>query len=196
MADDKTLAAYTAKASDYAALDFSEGEKRALTDFLGRIPKGGAILDLGCGPGFHAARMVAEGFAVSAIDATPAFVDAARDKGVNARLGQFDDLTEAAAYDGVWASFSLLHAPKADFPRHLGAIHRALKPAGTLYLGLKLGTGEHRDSLGRFYAYYEEPELRGLLHDAGFTGIEATTGEGAGLAGTVDRFILLTARRG
>lgn len=195
MADDKTLAAYTEKASDYAALDFSEGEKRALTDFLGRIPKGGAILDLGCGPGFHAARMVAEGFSVSAIDATPAFVDAARDKGVNARLGQFDDLTETAAYDGVWASFSLLHAPKADFPHHLAAIHTALRPSGTLYLGLKLGAGEHRDTLGRFYAYYEEPELRDLLAQAGFADISSTSGEGAGLAGTVDCFILLTATR-
>ena len=196
MTDDKTLKAYTEKATAYAALDFSESEKQALDGFLSMLPKGGTILDLGCGPGFHAARMVADGFRVSAIDATPAFVDAARDKGVNARLGSFDDLTETATYDGIWASFSLLHARKADFPRHLAAIHRALRPGGTLYLGLKLGEGEHRDKLGRFYAYYEEPELRDLLHGAGFTGVDATTGEGAGLAGTVDRFILLTARRG
>ena len=195
MADDKTLAAYTEKAADYAALDFSEGERRALDSFLALVPSGGAILDLGCGPGFHAARMVAEGFAVSAIDATPAFVEAARKKGVDARLGTFNDLTETAAYDGIWASFSLLHAPKADFPRYLAAIHRALRPTGVLYLGLKLGEGEHRDSLGRFYAYYAEQELRDLLTMAGFADIDATTGEGAGLAGTVDRFILLTAIR-
>lgn len=196
MADRETLDTYTKKAADYAALEFSEGEKQALDGFLSMLPKGGAILDLGCGPGLHAARMAAEGFTVSAIDATPAFVEAARKKGVAARLGSFDDLTETAAYDGIWASFSLLHAPKADFPRHLAAIHRALRPGGTLYLGLKLGTGEHRDSLGRFYAYYEEPELRDLLARAGFAGIRATSGEGAGLAGTVDRFILLTAHRG
>jgi len=195
MADRETLDTYTKKATDYAALDFSEGEKMALEGFLALLPKGGTILDLGCGPGFHAARMAAEGFAVSAIDATPAFVDAAREKGVDARLGQFDDLTETAAYDGIWASFSLLHAPKADFPRHLAAIHRALRPTGTLYLGLKLGQGESRDNLGRFYAYYEEPELRDLLRQAGFVRVETTTGESAGLAGTVDRFILLTTHR-
>lgn len=195
MADRETLDTYTKKATDYAALDFSEGEKAAIGGFLALLPEGGAILDLGCGPGFHAARMAAEGFAVSAIDATPAFVRAARDKGVDARLGTFDDLTETAAYDGIWASFSLLHAPKAEFPRHLAAIHRALRPDGTLYLGLKLGTGEHRDSLGRFYAFYEEPELRDLLAKAGFTGLRATSGEAAGLAGTVDRFILLTATK-
>ncbi|MGI3186355.1 class I SAM-dependent methyltransferase [Nioella aestuarii] len=195
MVDDKTLKTYTQKAADYAALEFSESERQALTDFLSLIPKGGAIFDLGCGPGLHAARMVAEGFAVSAIDATPAFVKTAREKGVNARLGSFDDLAETAAYDGIWASFSLLHAPKADFPRHLSAIHRALRPSGTLYLGLKLGAGERRDSLGRFYAYYEEPELHDLLSQAGFSGIRSTSGEGSGLAGTIDRFILLTATR-
>lgn len=196
MTDAKTLAAYTKNAADYAALDFSESEKQALADFLDLIPSDGAILDLGCGPGFHAARMVAEGYRVSAIDATPAFVETARDKGVEARLGTFDDLTETAVYDGIWASFSLLHAPKSDFPRHLVSIHRALVPQGVLYLGLKLGTGEGRDRLGRFYAYFEEPELRDLLAKAGFADIRATCGEGEGLAGTTDRFILLTARKG
>lgn len=196
MADRKTLETYSKKATDYAALDASEGEKTALDGFLSLIPKGGAILDLGCGPGTHAARMLAEGFKVSAIDATPAFVEAACEKGVDARLGTFDDLTETAAHDGIWASFSLLHARKSDFPRHLAAIRQALKRNGVLYLGLKLGTGEHRDSLGRLYAYYEEPELRDLLAAAGFTDIRATTGENIGLAGTLDRFILLTARQG
>lgn len=195
MADKRTLTTYTQKAGDYAALEASDGERRALDAFLACLPPGGAILDLGCGPGLHAARMAAQGFRVSAIDATPAFVEAARERGVEARLGTFDDLSEISGYDGIWASFSLLHAPKADFPRHLAAIHRALRPGGLLYLGLKLGTGEHRDSLGRFYAYYEEPELNRLLSEAGFSEIRATSGEGAGQAGTVDRIILMTARR-
>ena len=196
MADRETLSAYTEKAADYAALAFSESERQALDDFLALLPPGGAIFDFGCGPGRQAAHMQARGFRVSAIDATPAFVEAAREKGIDARLGTFDDLAETAAYDGIWASFSLLHAPKADFPRHLAAIHRALRPGGLLYLGLKRGSGEQRDALGRFYAYYEEDELRALLAEAGFGAICATSGEGAGLAGTVDRFLLLTARRG
>ena len=36
MTDDKTLKAYTEKATAYAALDFSESEKQALDGFLQR----------------------------------------------------------------------------------------------------------------------------------------------------------------
>lgn len=193
MADRDTLRAYAARARDYGEIAESGIQKRALADFLARVTPGGRILDLGCGPGLHAAQMMAAGFAVTAHDATPEFVDAARLRGVDAHLARFDDLDAGDAFDAIWASFSLLHAPKADFPHHLAACHHALKPGGTFFLGMKLGTGEIRDDLGRFYSLYSEAELRAALAAAGFAGIETTTGEGMGLAGHVDPFILMTA---
>lgn len=193
MADRETLGVYGAKAADYSDLPPSEPEQAALSGFLARLPAGAHILDLGCGPGAHAAQMQAQGFAVTALDATPEFVDAARAKGVKAKLATFDDVTQTSAYHAIWASFSLLHAPKADFPRHLAAIHAALKPQGHLFLGLKLGEGEHRDPLGRFYAYFTEAELHTHLDKAGLTPIHTSHGTGVGLAGTADPFILLTA---
>ena len=108
----------------------------------------------------------------------------------------FDDLDAVDTFDGIWASFSLLHAPKSDFARHLAAIGTALRRAGHLHLGMKLGTGERRDTLGRFYAYYTEAELAEALRAAGFTILDSVTAEGQGLAGTVDPFVLMTAHRG
>ena len=70
-----------------------------------------------------------------------------------------------------------------------------MRPGGIFFLGMKLGRGEIRDDLGRFYSLYSEAELRAALADAGFSVTEAVTGEGAGLAGTVDAFVLITARR-
>lgn len=73
----------------------------------------------------------------------------------------------------MWASFSLLHAPRAAFPGHLARIFRALRPDGAFYVGLKGGSGEHRDALGRFYAHFGLEELRALLSAAGFERIDA-----------------------
>ena len=191
MPDERTISVYSSEAARYETLTETDIQRRALDWFLAALPEKAHIFDLGCGPGLHATEMVARGHTVSALDATPEFVDAARSRGIDARLGTFDDLTEESAYDGIWASFSLLHAPHADMPRHLAAIHRALCPGGHLYLGLKLGEGEHRDDLGRFYTYYSEPELTGLLDAAGFTVIETKTGTGKGLSGSEDPFILI-----
>ncbi len=196
MPDRETLGVYARKVSDYSDLQPTDSERQSLDAFLARLPAGAHILDLGCGPGAHAAQMQDRGFTVTALDATPEFVETARAKGVNAKLGTFDDVTGTAAYDAVWANFSLLHAPKADFPRHLSAIHTALRPKGHLFLGLKLGEGEHRDPLGRFYAYFTDAELHAHLDDTGFTPIHASYGEAVGLAGTADPYILLTARKG
>ena len=195
-ADRTTLAVYATEAARYESVSSSHAETAALTRFLDRLPEGGAILDLGCGPGHHAATMAARGFAVTAWDASDTFVGMARAKGVGAERRTFDDLDAVDTFDGIWASFSLLHAPKSDFSHHLAAIATALRRPGHLHLGMKLGTGERRDTLGRFYAYYTEAELAEALRAAGFTILDSVTAEGQGLAGTVDPFVLMTAHRG
>lgn len=195
MADQETIATYSQQVEAYQKVVMTDEESSALRRFLTHLAPGAHVLDLGCGPGHHAEQMLAAGFQVSAIDATPEFVQTARARGVDARLGLFDDLTEVATYDAVWASFSLLHAPKADFPRHLDAIKTALKPQGHLYLGLKLGEGEQRDSIGRFYSYFQEDELRTHLETRDFFVKDWTVGKGAGLSGEVHPFVLITAQR-
>jgi SAM-dependent methyltransferase len=194
-ADARTLAAYGERAADYAALGLPPDALPDLDRFMGCLPNGARVLDLGCGPGLFAGAMAARGARVEAWDASPEMVArAASQPGVGARLAGFVDLEAAAAYDGVWASFSLLHAPRAAFPAHLRRIARALRPGGTLYLAMKTGTGEGRDSLGRFYAYQSGPELFGQLRRAGFRPRLLASGKSVGLAGTLDPFVTLLAR--
>lgn len=194
MSDEETLAVYAAKVDDYAKMVRREGAPRALPPFIAALPPGGAVLDWGCGPGTASAALRDAGFAVTATDASPEFAALVGEAhGLEVRIEGFDALRDEAIYDGIWASFSLLHARKADFPGHLAAAHRALKPGGQLYLGMKLGTGEARDSIGRFYAYYSEPELERLLSGAGFTITSRRRGEEAGLDGQLWPFILLYA---
>ena len=151
------------------------------------------MLDLGSGPGSDSAFLMRQGLKVRALDATPAFVEYARSNGVDAHLGTFDDLTETAEYDGIYASFSLLHAPRAEFPRHPSAIHTVLNPGGQLFPGMKPGTGEHRDDLDRYYAYYTQTEIEDALTAAGFTIDRSVQGMGKGLAGSYDGVILVFA---
>jgi len=194
MTDAETLRVYAAKARDYLGVTGSKHPDSHLRSFLEALPPAARILDLGCGPATASAHMRAAGHDPDPVDASPAMVTLANDThDIGARLATFDDIDAIAAYDGVWANFSLLHAPRADLPRHLAALHRALRPGGMLHVGMKTGTGEGRDALGRFYTYVTVLELHQLLTAAGFTLRDTDQGSAPGLAGTIDPFVICTA---
>lgn len=193
-ADAETMRVYAEQAERYAQAFDSERKDPWLEAFIAAMPEGAHVLELGCGPGRIAGVMQSAGLRVDAVDAAPEMVAlAARLHGVAARVARFDQIDGVALYHGIWANFSLLHAPKAQMPDHLARLHTALLPGGRVHLGLKAGEGEARDALGRFYAFYEETELRDLLAAAGFTVRQVDHGASAGLAGTVDPWMIVTA---
>ena len=196
MSDQQTLAVYDAKIDDYKKLTFGS-TPRALLQFIEALPENAHALDLGCGPGFAAADMARRGVAqVTATDASAEMAAAAaQHPGVTARCETYDAIPGVATYHGIYANFSLLHATRDEFHRHIDACYTALHPGGILHLGLKTGTGEKRDGLGRFYTYYTRDELAGILTDAGFDIFWERTGEEKGLAGPVEPFILIQARK-
>ena len=194
--DRKTLDVYAKQAGAYSNLVAGDADFPNMPEFLALLPKVADILDLGCGPGRAAAAMRDMGHRVTATDASAEMAEVARDRyGIEVQVASFDALDAVAAYDGIWANFSLLHARKSEIPRHLSAVARALRPGGVLSIGLKTGTGEKRDSLGRFYAYYEDAEITGLLADAGLHVTNRITGEGPGLDGEIAPWMILTARK-
>lgn len=193
MSDAGTLAVYDRMVEDYARLT-DRWEPPGIDLFLQRLPEAGRVLDLGCGTGRDAARFVVAGHDVLAIDGSAEMASrAASISGVTARHATFDDIPDFGSFDGVWASFSLLHAPRSDFPRHLGALRDAMKPGGILGLGMKLGDGEGADHLGRYYTYYSEEALRGHLATAGFSVVETIAGEDKGLAGKTEPWLMILA---
>ena len=160
------------------------------------IRPNGLVLDLGCGPGFASARMNKSGLRSDPVDASIEMVKLAnKTYGLGARKGEFSDIQGEDVYDGVWANFSLLHAKKIDFKLHIKALYKVLKPNGYFFLGMKLGKGERRDEIGRFYAYYTETELIELLVNAGFNLCEIYHGEEIGLVKVVEPWIMLRLRK-
>ena len=118
--------------------------------------------------------------------------------GLSVRVETFEALDAPqfkARYHGVWANFSLLHAPKAQFPSLIRMINTSLKADGAFHLGMKLGDGEGRDELGRFFAYYSEAELWTILAKGGFLVRKSWRGNGFGLANAPDTYITLSARK-
>lgn len=194
-ADRETLRLYDARAEDYAARFSGEGPGTDLRDFMAELPPRARVLDLGCGPGTASVHMAEAGFDPDPVDASSGMVEAARARGLNARLGSFDDIEGEGIYDGVWANFCLLHAPRDALPRHIAAIARALRPGGVFHIGMKTGTGEARDDLGRFYTFVTVDELTGLLNDAGLNVTHRREGAEKGFAGTVDPYVILRARK-
>ncbi|MGC1495829.1 MAG: class I SAM-dependent methyltransferase [Sulfitobacter sp.] len=195
MSDPETLKVYAEKAQYYSDLMTDSAAKDPLfIRFLAALPKAGHVLDLGCGPGHFAHCMAQAGLRVTASDAVAEMVDLIpKHPSITPIHASFDDITGQDLYDGIWANFSLLHAPRADMPRHLDALKTAIKPGGLFHIALKTGDSTERDGLGRQYTYFTQSELTELLTEAGFAVDSCATGREMGLAGTEDEWIALHA---
>ena len=164
IADSQTLEVYAREAATYAQRAKPDRIGGFLEPFMAVLPKGGVVLDLGCGAGWASEIMAKAGFDVHALDASPEFAALAQTKLRRpVRVMSFEGVEDVAAFDGIWASASLLHVPKAELPALFVRLARALKPGGLLMATFKAGEGEARDKLGRFYSYFSLDELEGLV---------------------------------
>ena len=194
MTDLETISVYNSKSHEYAKMTGSSKPSKHLQTFMAKVRDGGTVLDLGCGPGNAAAFMSSNGFKVIATDASAEMVKVAKiENNIDVIHQTFEDIKWINNFDGVWAHFSLLHATKRKFSNHLTALHRSLKSKGIFTIGMKLGEGERRDDIGRFYSYYSELQLIALLEDNGFKTKEVSHGEDIGLDGKLAPWIIIRA---
>jgi len=197
MKDDETLRFYAQQAQVYANRGRVAPSAR-LEAFLAGLPAGGDVLELGTGGGQDALTMIERGFAVSPTDGSPELA-----KEAEKRLGQpvaimlFEELEAVDAYDGVWASASLLHAPREALTGILARVHRALRPGGLFMASFKGGKAEGRDTFGRFYSYLDEATLRRHYEAAGnWMPLVIETESGSGYDRQPTEWLWVTARRG
>src|SRR6185295_777083 len=110
---------------------------------------GGAICDLGCGPG-HVARYLHErGANVVGVDLSPAMIERARalTPGVRFEVG---DMRALDVPDGAWQSivamYSIIHIAPESLAEAFREMRRVLAPGGSLLASFHIGSEIfHRD---------------------------------------------------
>ena len=194
--DAGTLAFYEREAAVYAGRP-QDGRFARLWRFLEGLPAGASVLELGCGGGRDAEEMLRLGYAVTPSDGSPAMAaEAERRLGRPVLVMRFEQLEAAAAYDAVWANASLLHVRAAALADIIGRVRQALRPGGRFFASFKLGDGEGRDSLGRYYNFPTEAALRAAYDAAGpWAKLEAEHAAGGGYDGVARDWLMLTVTR-
>lgn len=118
--------------------------RASLALFAGQVRAGGggAVADVGCGPGHVTAHLNALGLDAFGVDLSPAMIDIARREHSDLRfeVGSMTELDIADdALAGLLAFWSLIHVPDDVIPLVLGHFHRALRPGGRLLIGFHVG---------------------------------------------------------
>ena len=179
--DLRTLEFYATEAPEYHARSTAE-VNRDLPGFLDRLLAGAAILELGCGAGRDASFMEERGFRVDPTDGVAEMAALAAERLKRpVPVMRFDELPYVERYDAVYASYALLHIPRAALGDVLRRIWTSLRPGGWHMATYKSGGSEGRDVLDRYFNYLSPDQARAYYESAGMWQVlELTEGVGAG----------------
>ena len=149
-------------------------ERPWLDRFLRLIPRGGAVLDIGCGGGEPIARYVAEeGFAVTGVDSSPKLIARARKRlpGHDWSVADMRLLDLGRRFDGLIAWDSFFHLTPDDqramfavFGRHTAEKAALMFTSGPAH-GVALGTYRGEPL---YHASLDAAEYQSLLGCHGF----------------------------
>ncbi|MBM6593780.1 class I SAM-dependent methyltransferase [Microvirga pudoricolor] len=193
--DKTTIDFYASDAEAYANRD-REVDHDRLGRFLESLPKGAAILELGCGGGQDSEAMLARGFDVTPTDGTPEIAAQAETRlGRPVRVLLFGDLDEAERYDGVWANACLLHVPRDELGGIVGRIHRALRSGGEFHASFKAGEAEGRDRFERYFNYPTADWLREVYDPDRWASLNIEGMTGSGYDGVPTEWLMVRARK-
>ncbi len=150
--------------------------------FTAFLPDGARILDAGCGIGTDAGYLSQSGYEVAAIDLSRGMLEIAR---TNHEAAVFyeQDLRypdfKPHSFDGIIASFSLIHIPKGQIPGVLKKYHELLVNRGILFLAMQAGESRElylkepfKPDETTFLNVVSEEEILHQLHQAGFDVVE------------------------
>jgi ubiquinone/menaquinone biosynthesis C-methylase UbiE len=155
---------------------FIEPERQ---QFIQQLSAGSKILDCGCGPGMDTEKFSQLGYGVTAIDLSERFVSLTKERVQTATVKKMDMRHlefPQASFDGLWASFSLLHIRASDIEQTLSGFRIVLRPHGLLFAAVHRGpktewvkttiSGMERDT---YVQEWVQTEIEDVFRSSGFT---------------------------
>ncbi|QAS51748.1 class I SAM-dependent methyltransferase [Halobacillus litoralis] len=129
-----------------------------------------SLLEIGAGAGKDSDYFKTANLNVHATDLSEQMVEKCREKGLNASVMSFDELTfEKDSFDAVWSLNCLLHVPKNNLRDVLKGVQHVLKTDGLFYMGVYGGINQegiwendfHEPK--RFFSFYQDEDLETVL---------------------------------
>ena len=163
---EKTISYYDNHSEEYAQTTYAADMEDYYQRFLKYVPKGGSIVDIGCGSGRDMKHFAEAGFSVSGVDASEGMCRVAHEYSgfpvVCCDALAWEPETE---YDAIWANGSLLHLRKDEIVTFIKTKCEFLKPGGILYFSMKAGIPEGYDENGRYFTPFSESIVDSVLAD-------------------------------
>jgi trans-aconitate methyltransferase len=153
-------------------------DKPFVERFLGFLPRGGTVLDLGCGGGSPVAlHMVAQGFHVAGVDGSPTLISLCRTRMPDQEwiVGDMRSLALGRRFQGILAWDSFFHLRHKDQRTMFKIFAEHAAPATILMFNAGFGHGEAMGSYRGdplYHASLDTSEYEALLADFGFELIE------------------------
>ena len=172
----ETIAVYNALGIKYAD-QVAHVRLPQLVEFIGMLPFGARVLDVGCAAGRDSAVLREAGFDVVGIDLSESLLELARKRvlGVDFQLMDARELnTELNIFDGVWAHAILLNLDRSEILGVFQRIWKVMKLGGVLLVGVKEGVGEKFigealvENMKRRETYFEQSKMGDFLRSSGF----------------------------
>ncbi len=138
-----------------------------LNEWGSHLPKGGLLLDLGCGPGQDTRFLRRQGFRVYGVDLTWSFLQAGKRRSPRLPLIQADMRHlpfSSAEFEGIWAAASIIHLPKSHVRTLFRKLFTLTKPGGwlafTVMYGREIGVPRQQWIPNRYLAKWHKRELK------------------------------------